>query len=339
MILAGDIGGTKTNLALFEEKEGNYAYSHLATFPSQHYPNLQMIVLEFLQSSKTMYETTDLHTACFAVAGPVVEGICKATNLPWIIDGVQLSKDLGLKNTYLLNDLEANAWAIEILSLDNVFELYPGKGKKIGNRSVISPGTGLGEAGLYWDGIQYHPFACEGGHCEFGPRDHLQIDFCKYLQDKFGHASYERILSGPGFLNVYQFFKEKIGLKEETWLTEELKLADPARIITQNALNQKSEICIKALNLFTSILGSEAGNCALKFMSTGGVYLGGGIPPKILPKLKEPIFFEGFVDKGRLRELLSNIPVRVILDDKASLKGAAHYCRLKLTQSAFKDSL
>jgi glucokinase len=329
MILAGDIGGTKTNLALFDEKEGSYAYSHLATYPSQHYPNLQTIVKEFLVSCKTMYDT-EPHTACFAIAGPIIEGVCKATNLPWVIDSRELAKDLGLANVYLLNDLEANAWAIEILSADNLFELYPGRGKKIGNQAVISPGTGLGEAGLYWDGVKHHPFACEGGHCEFGPRDELQIDLCRYLQNKFSHASYERILSGPGLLNIYHFFKEKRGESEEGWLTEEFQHNDPAKVITQNALNRKSKLCVDSLNLFITILGSEASNCALKFLSKGGVYLGGGIPPKILPKLKEPIFFEGFVDKGRFRELLEGIPIRVILDDKASLKGAAHYCRINL---------
>jgi glucokinase len=331
MIIAGDIGGTKTNLALFEEREGNYAYSHLATYPSKNYRDLKTIVVEFLESCKPMYETATLHTACFAVAGPIVGGVCRATNLPWVIDSAELSKALNIPNIYLLNDLEANAWAIEILSADNVFELYPGKGKIFGNRAVISPGTGLGEAGLYWDGKIHHPFAGEGGHCEFGPRDELQNEFCRYLQYKFGHPSYERILSGPGLVNIYQFFKEKKGKKEENWLSEELKLSDPAKVITQNALNHKSEICVTSLNLFVSILGSEAGNCALKFMATGGVYLGGGIPPKILPKLKESSFFANFVDKGRLRNVLEAIPVRVILDDKASLKGAAHYCRLRLS--------
>ncbi len=330
MILAGDIGGTKTHLALFGEKEGNYAWSHLATYPSQKYPNLETIVTEFLESSKTMHGSSTIKTACFAVAGPVIDGACRATNLPWIIDSKEIAKTLGFEKVFLLNDLEANAWAIEILNSDNLFELFKGKGKKEGNRAVVSPGTGLGEAGLYWDGTTHHPFACEGGHCEFGPRDELQLQLCSFLQSKFGHVSYERILSGPGFLNVYSFFKEKVGLKEENWLTEELKSGDPAKIITQYALNAQSEICLQTLNLFVSILGSEVGNCVLKFMATGGIYLGGGIPPKILPKLKEPLFIENFADKGRFRDLLESIPIRVILDDKASLKGAAHYCRLQL---------
>lgn len=333
MLLAGDIGGTKTNLALFEEKEGSYAYSHLATYPSRNYPNLRTIVREFLASSQTMYEAKNLRTACFAIAGPVVDGVCRATNLPWVVDRAELAKALNFENIYLLNDLEANAWAIEILTPDYLLELYPGGGKRKGNRAVVSPGTGLGEAGIFWDGKGYHAFACEGGHCEFGPRDAQQIKLCSYLHKKFGHASYERILSGPGLYNIYQFMKEELRYPEPMWLADELKGGDPARIVTQNALNRKSELCVETLNLFVSILGSEAGNCALKFMATGGVYLGGGIPPKILPKLKEPIFTKGFVDKGRLQDLLEEIPIHVILDDKASLKGAAHYCRQQLIKN------
>ena len=328
MILAGDIGGTKTNLALFDEQESGYAYAHLATYRSQSYSSLEAIVKEFLESCKSMYDPLLLQRACFAIAGPIVEGVCRATNLPWIIDSKELSTTLQISNIHLLNDLEANAWAIEILSKDAIFELFPGK-NLVGNRAVISPGTGLGEAGLFWDGIQYHPMASEGGHCEFGPRNELQISLCRYLYKKFGHASYERILSGPGLYNVYQFFKEGLGHVEPDWLATEIRQNDPAKVITTHALSHKSELCVESLDLFASILGSETANCVLKDMAKGGVYLGGGIPPKILPKLREPLFFEGYADKGRFRDLLETIPIRVILDDKASLKGAAHYCRLQ----------
>jgi len=330
MILAGDIGGTKTNLALFEDREGVYSYSHFASYPSQSYPNLRTIVQEFLESCKSICDLSALKFACFAIAGPVIDGVCKATNLPWIVDHIELSKNLKIGQVFLINDLEANAYAIDILSPDNLLELYPGKGKKEGNRAVISPGTGLGEAGLYWDGKKHHPFACEGGHCEFGPRNQLQIDLCRYLYEKYGHASYERLLSGPGLFNIYLFFKEVMKRTEPNWLLEQMQKEDPSKIITQNALNHKSELCMDALNLFVSILGSEASNCVLKFMARGGIYLGGGIPPKILPKLKEPAFFKGFVDKGRFKSLLEEVPIWVILDDKASLKGAAHYCRSQL---------
>ena len=330
MILAGDIGGTKTNLALFEDQEGKYLPLHQASYPSKSYTHLKQIVTEFLESSTHLYNPVDLNRACFAIAGPVVDGVCHATNLPWVVEARSLSEALQIPQIYLLNDLEANAWAIEILAPENLCELYSGSGKKTGNRAVVSPGTGLGEAGLYWDGKNYFPFACEGGHCEFGPRDQVQIDLCRYIFKKFGHASYERVLSGPGLVNIYLFFVEELKRSEPAWLKEAMSLDDPAKVITQNALNQKSELCNDTLNLFVSILGAEASNTVLKFMAMGGLYLGGGIPPKILPRLTQPpLFLANFVDKGRFRALLETVPIRVILDDKASLKGAAHYCRLK----------
>lgn len=336
MLIAGDIGGTKTNLALFQEEEGSYAFSHLMKFPSQEYPNLKTIVKEFMASCKKAMG--EVHMACFAIAGPVKAGVCRATNLPWVVDAKELSSALNIPHVYLINDLEANAYSLEILSPDNLFELYPGKNVPQANRAVVSPGTGLGEAGLFWDGKKYHPFACEGGHCEFGPRNELQIDFCRYIYRKFGHASYERALSGPGLHNIYLFLRDEIKMKEPTWLAEALTQDDPAKVITQNGLNEKSELCLEALNFFVSVFGAECSNTVLKFMALGGVYLGGGIPPKILPKLKESVFFEGFVDKGRFRELLEEVPIRVILDDKASLKGAAHYCRLANPVNTFSGS-
>lgn len=326
MILAGDIGGTKTLLALFEEKEGALTYSHLATYPSKQYPNLETLLNDFLETC----HVPKLKTASFAIAGPVVNNICRATNLPWVVEAEPLAKMLGVDKVCLLNDLEANAWAIEILAKDDLHQLVPGKGNLSGNRAVVSPGTGLGEAGLFWDGKHYHPIPCEGGHCEFGPRGEMQLELCAYLETKYGHASYERILSGPGLLNVYQFFRDQKGGVEAPWLTEELKTQDAAKVIAQNALECRSKLCSDALELFVSVLGSEAANCALKFMALGGIYLGGGIPPKILPKLQEPTFFEGFIDKGRFRELLSEIPIHVILDQKASLKGAARFGHLHM---------
>lgn len=329
MMIAGDIGGTKTNLALFEDEGGNYAFSHLATFHSRDYPSLKSILEEFLLQSKSLLGNKALTSACFAIAGPIQDGICKATNLPWIVDSKILAQAAGVSEVYLLNDLEANAYAIEILSKENLLTIYAGQKTREANRTVISPGTGLGEAGLYWDGKRHSPFACEGGHCEFGPRNTLQVELCSYLLNRFGHASYERILSGPGLVNLYMFFRDRMKRNEPSWLIEEMQKEDPPKVITQHALNGTSDLCIDALNLFASILGSEAGNCVLKFMALGGVYLGGGIPPKILPKLKENAFLDGFLDKGRFKDLLQEVPIYVILDDKAALRGAVHYLRLK----------
>lgn len=324
MLIAGDIGGTKTNLALFEIESKSFEYKQLSRYPSGDYPNLRDIVLQFIEECKPR---STIKAACFAIAGPVTNGVCHATNLPWIVDAKELSKAIGIPNVYLINDLEGNAWALDILSKDGLTTLYAGKDPLAGNRAVVSPGTGLGEAGLYWDGKVHHPFASEGGHCELGPRDEIQIDFCRYLYKRFGHASYERALSGPGLANIYDFFRDVLKRGEPDWLKEEFKKNDKAQVITQYALNGGSEICNDALDFFVSILGSEAGNCVLKYMAFGGVYLGGGIPPKILPKLQEQSFLEGFFDKGRFHSLLEKIPVHVILDDKAALRGSANYCR------------
>lgn len=326
MIVVGDIGGTKTNLALFEENGDSLQYSDFATYPSKDYANLQSIVKDFLKKTSALLITT----ACFALAGPIKDGVCVTTNLPWRVDATTMSAALGIDKVFLLNDLEANAYAIEILPETSFLTLFPGKTRAIRNRAVISPGTGLGESNLVWDGIKYQPLASEGGHCEFGPRNDLEIDLCRYIYQRYGHASYERVLSGPGLHNIYGFFKEVLHREEPDWLQEEMQASDPAKVITKNALNGKSALCNDALNLFVSILGSEAGNCVLKFLALGGIYLGGGIPPKILPKLQDPIFFDSFIDKGRFKELLQEVPIRIILDDRAAMKGAARYCQIHM---------
>jgi len=327
MLIAGDIGGTKTNLALFDESKGSGKYFQFESFHSKDYKGFEEILKAYLSDCKKAGYEGPFRAACFAIAGPVKEGVCKATNLPWVVDAHALSQALKISQVYLINDLEANAWAIEILSAESLMTLYSGQGSLRGNRAVVSPGTGLGEAGLFWDGHRHHPFACEGGHCEFGPCNLLEVELSSYLIHRFGHASYERVLSGPGLHNIYRFYVESKGRSEPEWLVNEMKTKDPAAVISENALNGRSPLCEETLNLFVNIFGSEAGNCALKFMAFGGVFLGGGIPPKILPKLKEPFFLKGFIDKGRLQSLLETIPIYIVLDDKASLRGAAHYCR------------
>lgn len=326
MHLAGDIGGTKTNLALFEEEE--FEPKQMMTFHSRNYSNLKSIVLEY----KKKVDFSDVSGACFAIAGPVQNGICKATNLPWIVDLKDLASAIEISDVFLINDLEANAHALAILPKENLITLHQGKEGAQGNQTVVSPGTGLGEAGLYWDGKEHHPFASEGGHCEFGPRDEVQIDLCRYVYRRFGHASCERVLSGPGLFNIYQFFRDELKREEPQELTDAFATGeDPAKVITEFALQKKSETCVDTMHLFVSILGSEASNCVLKYMALGGLFLGGGIPPKILPFLEEKSFLTGFFDKGRFRSLLEDIPVQVIIDDKASLKGSAYYCKKKLS--------
>ncbi|NGX55043.1 MAG: Glucokinase [Chlamydiae bacterium] len=318
MIVAGDIGGTKAKLALFEE---NLEPKQIATVPSRKYPNLHTIIREYLEQCGN----PEVSAAVFALPGPVENGICATTNLPWVIDSKVLATECGIPAIHLLNDLEANAYGIETLPKESLEELSPGRGKCVGNRAVVSPGTGLGEAGIFWDGKSYHPFACEGGHSDFSPQDELQVKLFTYLKERFGHVSYERVLSGPGLYNLYQFFIEVMGREQSSEIAEKMKEEDPGKVITHHALNGESELCSETLDLFISILGAEVGNCGLKFMAWGGIYLGGGIPPKILPKLRESRFLEAVTSKGRMSSVVRKMPVHVILDDKTALRGAAHF--------------
>jgi glucokinase len=247
----------------------------------------------------------------------------ETSNLPWIVESSRLAKELNLPCTLLINDLEANAWGIQALTQADLITLNQVKRTPVGNQAVIAAGTGLGEAGLYWDGSKYHIFACEGGHCDFAPRNELEVDLLRYLLVRYGHVSYERIVSGPGLVNVFQFLRDTHRGEEPPWLTEEMAHGDPAPAISRAALSGRSPLAERALDLWISIYGAEAGNLALKLKATGGIYLGGGIAPKILPKLSGPLFMQAFLSKGRLQGLLETIPVRVITNDKAALLGAA----------------
>jgi glucokinase len=280
---------------------------------------LDEIVAEFLKG-----KNLPVTHAGFGVAGPVQDGQSHATNLPWVVDAGVLARELKLASVALINDLEAIAYGIATLGAGDFATLQAGDPAARGNAAVVAPGTGLGEAGLYWDGSRHHPFATEGGHSSFAPTDELEDALLLYLRRQFHHVSWERILSGPGLFNIYKFLRDT-GRGEETKpLAEEIRLGDPAAVISKTALAGKSELCSSALDLFVHLLGAEAGNVALKTLARGGVYLGGGIPPKILPRLEGPAFLKAFAGKGRMRPLLETIPVRVILTDQAGLRGAAH---------------
>ncbi|MBP9841405.1 MAG: glucokinase [Simkaniaceae bacterium] len=304
MYLAGDIGGTKTHLALYEEG-GKLVRDQ--KFASQNYSNLTSIIEEF--------QPQGVEKGCFGIAGPIKNNQCVATNLPWIVD----AQKLPFKKVKLLNDLEANAYGIFELKEDEFFILNQGDSQAEGNKALISAGTGLGEAGLYFDGKKHHPFPCEGGHCDFAPRNELEISLLKYLLKKFGHASYERLLSGPGLLNIYDFLVEVQGMKKDSE-------RDP-KLISEKALKGDGETSLKALQFFIDLYGAEAGNTALKFLSLGGIYIGGGIAPKILPLLKEGSFMQSFCAKGRFQKLMEGISVKVILNDNTALLGAMHYAK------------
>jgi glucokinase len=318
MILAGDIGGTNARLAFFDVQNGHFRLVFSSVFPCREYAGLDQIVAKFV-------DTTKLHpdAACFGVPGPVRNGRVETSNLPWIIESKRLADELNLKQAVLINDLEANAWGIANLDPADVVPLNKGKGNPVGNQAVISAGTGLGEAGMYWDGSQHRIFATEGGHCDFAPRDSLEIDLFRYLSGRYGHVSYERVVSGPGLVNVFHFLRDSGRGTEPQWLTDEMAHGDPAAAISRAALSGKCALCEKALDLFVSVFAAEAGNLALKVMATGGVYLGGGIAPKMLTKLSGPLFMHSFVGKGRMQPLLETMPVKVITNDKTALMGAA----------------
>ena len=317
LILAGDVGGTNTRLGVFEVNRGRLRLLFEKTFLSKNYKGLENILKDFLRGKK------GIAAACFGVAGPVTQEVVIATNLPWWIDIQSLQKVLSLKKMEVINDLVANAYGISVLDKRDFEILNVGKSKK-GNQALISAGTGLGEAILFWDGKQHVPSPSEGGHIEFGPRNHLELELFHYLSDRFDHVSYERVLSGEGLFHVYQFLKDskRFG-SEPSWLSEKMKGEDPAEVISEIARLKKNKLCSKALDLFTSIYGAAAGNLALQVMAIGGVYIGGGIAPKIIWKLKDGTFVKAFKDKGRLSHIVAHIPVKVIMNQKTALLGAA----------------
>ena len=326
MILAGDIGGTHARLAFFQSQNGHLTPVAEGVFPSRDHSGLDEIVGQFVARQSLRPDV-----ACFGVAGPVRNGKVETSNLPWTVEASRLAGELHLPSTMLINDLEANAWGIASLGAQDQVALNRVKGMPVGNQGVISAGTGLGEAGLFWNGNGYEIFASEGGHCDFAPRTELEIELLRYLVARFGHVSFERIVSGPGLVNVYNFLRDTHRGEEPQWLTDDLAQGDQAATISRAAVAGKSVLAEHALDLWISIYGAEAGNLALKLMATGGVFLGGGIAPKIVSKLSGPLFMQAFVSKGRLQPLLESIPVKVITNDKIALFGAARYAVAKGT--------
>jgi glucokinase len=323
MYLAGDIGGTKTNLMIFSPEDGPHAPLAMATYPSDDYPSLEALVAEFLDEQKMPVEH-----ASFGVAGPVLEGHAAITNLPWMMEEDQLEKTLGLQTVRLLNDLLAIAHAVPHLWPEEIETLHVGDPVDYGGLAVIAPGTGLGQAYLTWSGDHYIAHASEGGHTDFGPLNALEIEMLRFLQKRIDHVSYEHICSGIGIPHIYLFLKESGYAPEPDWLAERLAaVEDPTPVISDAAYKhpEPPELCVKTMEMFVSVLAAEAGNLALKVLSTGGLYLGGGIPPRILPVLKHPSFLETFHRKGRMKRILEPIPLHVILNPKVALLGAAYH--------------
>jgi glucokinase len=321
IILAGDIGGTKTNLAVFTAEKGPHEPVVEETFASADYAGLEIIAQEFLARTGM-----PIHAACFGVAGPVIAEQARITNLPWTVDAAGLRQKLHLSAVRLLNDLEAVANAVPILKTDDLCILNDKQPVAGGTIGVLAPGTGLGEAFLVFDGARYRAFPSEGGHCSFAPRNAVELDLLRYLFERYEHVSYERVCSGMGLPNIYAFFRDSQDVKELPHVIKQLETAsDPTPVIVNAAMDTEnpSPLCRQTLNTFVSILGAEAGNLALTMLATGGIYLGGGIPPRIISVLQSGDFMQTYQHKGRFGAMVAQMPVYVILNPKAALFGAA----------------
>lgn len=317
LILAGDIGGTSTRLAYFNAAEGSLVPIVEKRFSSREAGSLAEIVANFASEQRLAAER-----ACFGIAGPVRHGNVRTPNLPWSVDADDLAKALGLPSVQLINDLDANAYGIDLLGPEDFAVLNQGVPDPTGPIAVISAGTGLGEVTAYWDGTARRPLPSEGGHADFGPRNELETELLLFLRAEHGRVSTERVVSGPDLRNIYRFFRDARNIPEIPEVAEAMRQGDPSAAITRAALSGECALCSRVLDLFISLYGAEAGNVALRSLATGGVYLGGGIAPKIIERLKGPGFMLAFIAKGRLSPILENIPVQVILNDRAALLGA-----------------
>lgn len=323
MILAGDVGGTKVRLALFDGKGSSLCNCiDEQKFASHEFSDFSALLKKYLGQ----VDHREISIACFGVAGAVQNGKCQATNLPWIISAQVLKEELKIPDVYLINDLEANAWGLRCLPEEEFFVVNRGEVAH-GNQALISAGTGLGEAGLYWDGKSHQPFACEGGHCDFAPTSDDEVELFQFLRRQYKHVSYERILSGSGLYQLYRFLIDTKREKENSSVAALLQCGEPQRVITEKALSGECRVCVRVCQLFISLYGSESGNTALKFLATGGVFIGGGIAPHLLSFFNSGSFIQAFMDKGRFSSLLMKIPVKVVLNEKTALIGAACYAK------------
>ncbi|HEX3966783.1 MAG TPA: glucokinase [Edaphobacter sp.] len=331
MILAGDVGGTKVHLALYNFANGRLEAIRDFKFPAHEFASLDEVVKKFLAAGTE--KTAEIVAVCFGCPGPVRDGRLKLTNLPWMLDERELVKSLGIPHVFLINDLEANGYGIPELASESIFTLHSGDADASGHAGLIAAGTGLGEAMLIWNGNTHRPIPSEGGHCDFAARSNREIALLEYLRATLkGRVSWERVVSGLGIKNIYAFLRDVEKINEPGWLHDRMQAEDPNAVISQCAEDGSSSICFETMKIFAGAYGAEAGNIALKVLATGGIYLGGGIAPKILKTLKNGTFMQAFLDKGRLSPLLESIPVRVILDDTCALLGAAAYAEARASE-------
>lgn len=324
LVLAADVGGTKTDFALFEIRKGKLVSVKNQRFPTSDHAS-------FVKALKTFHDdsSSTIDCACLGVAGPVDGDKVRGVNFAWEIDAQKLEKDLNIEKILLINDLQANAYGLSALVNSDFQIIAKGKMEK-GNAAIISPGTGLGEAGLYWDGSYFHPYATEGGHCNFSPVDNLDMELWNFLKDEFGHVSWERVVSGQGILNIYGFLRKFRNKKESKWLEDKLKADPSAKVISAIALEGTDAVCVETMQLFLKYLAIESAQLALKAKTTGGIYIGGGIAPKILALIDRKDFIKNFTSVGRMEPLLKTIPVKIVLNDKTALMGAAYYASMEI---------
>jgi len=320
MLLVGDVGGTKVRLALYAPRTSSSVRER--RYLSRDYPDLSTLIQEFLREEAEQQITS----LCVGVAGAVFDGRCKETNFPWIIDAHLLKEQLKLDRVWVINDLEAHAWGLNVLKKEELVSLQAGK-RMQGNQALVSAGTGLGEVGLFWDGTHHMPFACEGGHVDYAPTNEIEAALWHFLKEEFAHVSYERILCGSGIFTLYRFLVLTGRAKKDPDIEKLSSHDEPQKQITEKAVKGSSKTCMDVLDLFVSIYGAECGNTALKFLSVGGLFIGGGIAPHIVPFFKNREFLRAFRDKGRFSELLDKIPVALVLNEKTALLGAARYAQ------------
>jgi len=334
MILAGDIGGTKVHLALYTFAGGRLAPVRDTKFPAHEFATLDAVVDKFLTGDPASDgKREEIVAACFGCPGPVRDGRLKLTNLPWTLDARDLQRSLSIEHIFLINDLEANGYGIPELRPEAIFSLHAGNAAATGHRGLIAAGTGLGEALLIWDGKAHRPIPSEGGHCDFAARTDREVALLQYLRGTLqGRVSWERVVSGIGIKNIYAFLRDVEKIEEPDWLRERMAEEDPNAVIGRCAEDGSSSLCFETMKTFAAAYGAEAGNIALKVLAMGGMYLGGGIAPKMLKTLGNGGFAEAFLDKGRMSPLLESVPVRVILDETCALLGAAAYAEARAAE-------
>ncbi len=318
-VLAGDLGATKVNLALYKINGRDILIIRSRQYYCREYGSLKEIVQDFVKG-----HDEKPHSICVGVAGAVIDNKAGIVNLGWMVDGEEVRIATGIDNVALINDLEANAYGLAYLQDEDMITIHEGEKHK-GNMAIIAPGTGLGEAGLYWDGKFYHPFATEGGHCDFSPRTDVDFELTKYFLQKEGIPSWDRVISGPGIHTIYNFLRDEKKFEEPEWLKEEFDEENPSAAISEAAINNKAAICVETMQLFTRYFARECSNLVLKMKATGGLFLGGGIPPKILQLIQTKMFIDNYFDCDRQQDLVSLVPIKLIRNDKAALLGALYY--------------